>query len=89
MALAANIVGVVSTRRDLLDYGDARGAATGPRDDAGAKGGQQLQQREVDQPKERQTATAQREQLPDEVWRAMSQREKARFRLNKNRKLHK
>ena len=88
-ALAANIVGVVSTRRDLLDYGDARGAAAGPRDGAGATGGDRLQQREVDGPRERQTATAQREQLPDEVWRAMSQREKARFRLNQNRKLHK
>ena len=36
VALAANIAGVVSTRRDVLDYGDARGAAAGPRNDAGA-----------------------------------------------------
>ena len=84
IALAASIVGIVSTRRELLDYSDASGAAAGPRDDAGATGGERLQQRKVDQPKERQTATAQREQLPDEVWRAMSLAERKRFRKHPN-----
>ena len=86
VALAANIAGVVSTRRDVLDYGDARGAAAGPRDDAGATSGERLQQREADQPKERQPATAQREQLPDEVWRAMSKNARKQLRQDQNRK---
>ncbi len=89
VALAANIVGVVSTRRDLLDYGDARGAAAGPRDDAGATGGERLQQREVDQPMERQMATVQREQLPVEVWRAMSKHARKHYLRDQNHSKHK
>ncbi len=53
----------------------------------GAMGGERLQG-EADDLREGQPATAQREQLPENVWRAMSQREKARFRFNQNRKLH-
>jgi hypothetical protein len=84
-ALAANIVGVVSTRLDLLDYGDARGAAAEPRDDAGATSGERLQQREVDGPREQQTASVQRAQLPDEVWRAMSLSARKQYRKDQNR----
>ena len=62
-----NIVGIVSTRREVFDDDVGRGAAAGPRGDTGATGGERLQQREADQPKEWQTATAQREQLPDEA----------------------
>ena len=83
-----NIGGIVSTRRDVLDYGDGHGAAAGPRGDTGATGGERLQQREVDEPRERQTATAQREQLPVEMWRAMSKNARRQHRKDHNRKTY-
>ena len=85
---AATIGGTISTRRDVPGNGDVGGAVAGPRANTETMGGERLQG-EADDLRGGQPATAQREQLPEEVWRAMSLSARKQHRKDQNRKKRK
>ena len=77
--LVAITGGTISTRRDVFGNGNVGGAVARSREDAEMTETERIHG-EAGELRERQADTAQREQLPDDVWLAMSQTERKRYR---------